>query len=761
MLYPRVLLITALVAPFGCGDNLKPANPDGGTQPDGDSGSAVCSLDADAAALDGGMWDPRFTVPGFTGHDGIAPTVFDFAHDVDGSVVAVGNFGFLGAEHVAPMLRWQNGEWVPARTTWELEPPSAGFAAIAIDDSGRLALATYDDFDPRAGEIWLDDGTGLRVIGTFNGLVRTLAWYDGDLWAAGWNEITGVSTGPIQGLAVWDGSTWTAPPGGAIDGFAFELVHDGDELLVGGAFSQIGGIAASSVAAFDGTSWRALDFPNVSIYALARDAGGELYAGGTFGDLFGATGGIAHWTGTDWELASGGLANRAVVGVVTDLTLHDSSLYVSGCFVTAGGTEDTPGAITTLGVARYDGEWHALDEGTKPVLSPWYEERQCGDEGPGSVWGVSKQRFFSDGDRVLLGGSFPGVAGVMSQAIIANDGSTWTAQGPQGLGIGGSIDRIGASSSCDVWGFGQITHVAGTPTQAHVVHFTGTGWQPITDTIPSDAYCGGFAVSPSGDAVVGCMESNANGDPVGRLYRASGTQLVEVGGDLPLVQTLAYGSDGTLWIGGATPTGTGFLGRLDGETFTMVEDGFDAPVTLIDPIGDSEVLVGGYFSTIDTVDAVRIARWDGSAWHALGSGLPATPTALAHDGTKVYVSTYDEGAGQLLLGAFDGTTWSDLATSAANLTPAPYFNFNALRVVGDAVIAVGAVELDDKSARGAVVFENGTFRPLGGGGAHGITLTDLAVTSEAIWVAGTIADAGPEGSTTSTVGIARYVLAPN
>lgn len=749
MLYRHVLFVVALAAPFGCGDNLAQSPPDG-RPPDG--GGNACTLEVDPAALATGTWDPRFTVPGFAGEDGLAPAVYDFARDVDGSIVAAGTFDYLGSDRVEPLLRWKNGAWEPARSTWQLAP-GVGFAAVAIDGHGRLALATYDAFGVRGGEIWLDDGTGLRVIGTFDGLIRTLAWYDDDLWAAGWTQITSGTT-PIQGLAVWNGTSWTQPPGGAADGFVFELVHDGTELLVGGAFTTVGGIAAANVAAFDGTRWRALDFPNVAIYALARDAANELHAGGTFGDVFGPTGGIARWTGTAWQLAGGGLGNRFNVGVATDLAAHDGSLYVSGCFVTAGGAMDDPAAVVTRNVARFDGQWHALDDDTKAVLSPWYEPRGCGDEGPDSVWNVSQQRMLSDGDRLLFGGMFPGIAGVSSQSVIAHDGTQWVPQGPSGLGIGGAIDRIGASGSCEVWGLGQLTHVAGAPTRAHVLRFTGTGWAPITDALPPDAYCPGFAVSPSGDVAVGCMLFPPDAEPVGRVFRVAGTELAQVGGDLPLVQALAYDPAGNLWVGGGAATG--FVGRLDGATFTIVEDGFDAPVTQLDPVSSTDVIAAGYFTQIDARPASRIARWNGTAWSGLGAGLPATPFAVTHDATKVYVSTGDEGSGQFVLGAFDGTAWTELATPAAGLTPVPRFSFNALRVAGGAIIAAGTAVLDDESGQGALVFENGRFRALGGG-VHATVLTDIAVTGHAIWIAGAIAEANASAPT-STVGVARYVL---
>ena len=757
MQYRSVWLALAVMA---CGDQ-RGLSPDGGSPPP-DGGSQVCRLDLAATALTG-SWDPRFTVPGLLGPDGHAPTLYDFARDVDGSIVAAGEFHYLGGARVEPLVRLRDGVWQPARTTWELTPPGSGFSAIAIDGAGALALATYDDFGPRAGQIWLDDGSGLRVIGEFDGLIRRLHWFGGKLWAAGWMQIRGAEV--IQGLAVWDGSAWSPPPGGPVDGFVYELIDDADQLLVGGVFSQIGGIATSAVAAFDGTTWTALDFPGVGVYALARGPDQELYAGGALADLGDGGGGLARFNGRAWVEVAGGVTNRAFPGVVTDLVAHAGSLYVSGCFHSVGGPEDAPGAIVSHDVARFDGAWHALDDATQPVFAPWLEPRACGDENFDSVWDVSKQAMFSAGDQLLVAGSFPGIAGTISQAMIGYDGAAWhapTAAPGAGLGVGGSIDRIGVSSTCDVWGTGQISHLAGAPTRARVVHFTGSAWQPIADTLPSDAYCPGFGVSPAGEVALGCILSLPDGDAIGRVFRVAGDQLVQLGPDQPLVQTLAYAPDGTLWIaGGGT---TGFVARLDGDDFTILEDRFDAPVTGLDAGGAADLVVSGGFTRIGDLEASRIARWNGTAWRALGSGLPGVATALAHDATTVYASTFDEGAGAYLLGAFDGTVWRELATPATGLTPSPFFNFNAIAVIDGGVIAVGSAQLDDNAGRGAVVYTTdpvtgaSRFTALGGG-VHAILLTGLAVSHDAVWVAGVIAEAGAPGATTPTVGIARYAIA--
>jgi hypothetical protein len=762
----------AATATAACGDNRAgaPDGPGPGPTPDA-GGPAACTAGVNVAGLgDEARWDSRFTIPGLTGLDGHAPTLYDFAADTDGSIVAAGEFYWLGSERVEPLVRWRDGAWEAARTTWELDPPGSGFSAVAIAPDGDLALATYDDFGPRSGEIWIDDGTGLRVIGSFEGLVRTIAWYRGDLWVAGWYQIDPGPGPAIQGLAVWNGTTWTAPPGGAADGFAFELALDGTALLVGGDFQHVGGITARAVARYNGATgaWSALNLPQAAVYAIARGPDDALYAGGALGDQGNGRGGLVRRDGNTWEPVGGGLVMRTWPGVVTDLATHDGALYASGCFRTANGGDDDPAAVVSRDVIAWDGDaWRSLDDDTGGALGPWLEPLACGDEGPSAVWDVSKQRLASAGDRLFLAGSFPGIGDTLSQALVGFDGTRWTGQGPggqppNGLGIAGSVDRLGAGgASCDVWGMGFFSHVAGTPTRASVVHWDGTAWTALADEIPSDAYCPALAVAATGEVAVGCMIFPPKGEPIGRVYvpDANGTALVQLGEDLPPVMALGFDGDGRLWVGGGTSTG--FVGTIErGQTaMTIVADTFDGGVDRIDAgttPGATDVIVGGFFQNVGSVAAARIARYDGAAWRSLGPGLDGMATAIAHDARYVYVSTYDEGSGAYMLGRWDGAAWTELATPGSNLTPQTYFNFNAIKVVEGGLVLGGTAGLDDEGARGALVYDaaTGRFSGLGGGGVHAVGVGDIAIAGGDVWVGGSIAEAG--ASAVPSIGVARY-----
>src|SRR6266436_3774410 len=46
-------------------------------------------------------------------------------------------------------------------------------------------------------------------------------------------------------------------------------------------------------------------------------------------------------------------------------------------------------------------------------------------------------------------------------------------------------------------------------------------------------------------------------------------------------------------------------------------------------VSGNDLYAGGYFVTAGGVSANRIAKWDGSSWSALGSGMNGTVNALA------------------------------------------------------------------------------------------------------------------------------------
>jgi hypothetical protein len=115
--------------------------------------------------------------------------------------------------------------------------------------------------------------------------------------------------------------------------------------------------------------------------------------------------------------------------------------------------------------------------------------------------------------------------------------------------------------------------------------------------------------------------------------------------------------------------------------------GINGPVNAI-AVSGSDVYVGGSFTTTGSTSAFRIAKWDGSAWSALGSGLNDVvyAIAVAPNGTDVYVGgafTLAGGISAVRIAKWDGSAWSALGTGAAG-------DVLAIAVDGSEVYAGGA-----------------------------------------------------------------------
>jgi hypothetical protein len=79
-----------------------------------------------------------------------------------------------------------------------------------------------------------------------------------------------------------------------------------------------------------------------------------------------------------------------------------------------------------------------------------------------------------------------------------------------------------------------------------------------------------------------------------------------------------------------------------------------------------KLYVGGYFTAVGTVPANRMARWDGTSWSALGSGIDRGPrTMIVHNdgsGAALYVADVLQAGGQPVnrIAKWNGQAWSDV-----------------------------------------------------------------------------------------------------
>lgn len=135
----------------------------------------------------------------------------------------------------------------------------------------------------------------------------------------------------------------TFPLGGGTNG-AVTVMHplsDGG-LLVGGAFTQAGGTAATSVARWNGLAWSALGDGIPGAVHCATEHQGQLYVGGHFDNGYD----LAVWDGATWQYQ---LVFEGTNPLVRALHVHNNTLYAAGEATGFASIEHRVRRLTTAG----------------------------------------------------------------------------------------------------------------------------------------------------------------------------------------------------------------------------------------------------------------------------------------------------------------------------------------------------------------------------------------------------------------------------
>jgi len=353
--------------------------------------------------------------------------------------------------------------------------------------------------------------------------------------------------------------------------------------------------------------------PNNTVNALAVDNAGNLYAGGAFTQAGGLTvNRIAKWDGASWSAVGTGTGASSVVRAL----IFDSAgnLYMGGDFATVDG-------VTVNFIAKWNGtSWSALcDPG--PV---------CG-VSRGTVRGLavdSSNNLYVAGDFTSAGACSSGCAGIAKWDPTANGGAGgWSS-------VGG-----GTNTGCTIYDVefdpvGNNLYIAGSN------DFTRTDPGGVNLAVSRVAQWN-FA-SSTWSALGGGASSNAYGwaiDSKGNAYLAFGGSYVYNTGPVTLTVNRVAKWDPTAGAWSALCNGSN-CGLSGGTGRAVVVDNADNLYII-----SSNTYAGG-------VTVNYIAKWDGSAWSAMGNGLGAnTPYALAYKDGNLYV-----GGGFTTLGNGSATT---------------------------------------------------------------------------------------------------------
>ena len=546
-----------------------------------------------------------------------------------------------------------------------------------FDVAGNALTRGVGSFDRTTGQ-WSGLAAGL----TSPGMVRTVTTRpNGQLVVGGgFAAIGGVAA---TNIAAWDGSSWSAF-GPGIQGvvYATTTLPNGD-LIAAGNFPNGGGIQANNIARWDGTSWSALGSGlNGEVLALATLTNGDLVAGGYFTTAGGAAmSRLARWNGNSWSALGGGITGPSVNTAVWALRRADNGdLFVGGLFSTAGG-------VAAENVACWDGSnWTALGSLTSTTVKA-LEIDVAGD--------------LIVGGRLATNGTL---------GIARWDGTTWhaLANGVAGAGVFNypEVNTVTTQSNGDLF-VGGVFAVAGTVATHQTATFDGTNWHALNEGNLGSVRT--FAEMPNGDLIVGGNFTALDGVLVDNIARWNGTSWASLGNSFAspamTVHCLTTLANGDLLAGGflfAGTTGSFIRGlaRWQGTSWSPIGAGIgfvggDSTVYAIQEMPNGDLIVGGSFTQVDGVPMQHIARWNGAAWAAVGGGMNVAVRALAllPNGDLVAGGDFTQAGGNPAahIARFDGIIWSAMGAGFNHRCHTLHVRANGELLAGGDLTASGTV----------------------------------------------------------------------
>ena len=636
-----------------------------------------------------------------------AIVVFD---DAGGPLLyAGGDFSTLGGLSIPRIGRWDGRSWSALPGDARLAGTNSTVLSLCVHDdaSGPALYAggffTYASGQPAnrivrwSGSRWEPLGTGIP-----DGGVTCLASFDDGsgpaLYAGG--SFTSAGGVPATYIAKWNGTAWSAV-GGGVSGPSVPYVQDlavfDDDgagphvraLYAAGRFTSAGGTPAAYMAKWDGTAWSAVGAGLAGSYAYGYrlavfdDGGGPaLVVGGSFATAGGVpAANIAKWNGSAWSaLGSGvnGLVHGLAVWDDDGTGPHAAVLYATGEMTTAGG-----GAASKI--ARWNGSaWSALGSGLGGVAP--YGERSCAYDPDGE--GAAPPRLY-------VNGNFQSAGGLGAVNFSSWDGTSWVSpsSGPSENVLALALfDDDGAGPHRPALYAGGYFTAAGSGPAKLVACWDGSSWSALGTGL-TGTFCDALQVFDDGTGpalYAAGYFSAAGGQPAGGIARWDGSAWSVIPGTSNIVRALAvFDDDGSgphapaLYAGGGFTSIGGVaanrIARWDGTSWTPLGSGLDGAVRALavydpDDTGPlpTVLVVGGEFTNAGGTGAAYVASWNGSAWSGLAGGVNAPVYALGvfdlGTGPALFVGgSFTSGGGQSALGIirWNGGSWSALGSGVA------------------------------------------------------------------------------------------------
>ncbi|MFC2138656.1 immunoglobulin domain-containing protein, partial [Bacteroidota bacterium] len=575
-------------------------------------------------------WDGSNWIPMGTGANN-----YVFAIVVDGSNVYIGGQFTSPANRVA---KWNGSNWSACGSPQFVSGDIVYALALEVGGASDPYVYVGGLFDSYGGNLTRYHRTGNGWynigIGVGNGYVRALEWdtkyyvyVGGDFDdAQGSNDASPVTDADNFARVYAGGNVYAVGTG--TSGIVYDIEKIGSNVYIAGSFTSVDGTSASRIAVWNGSSWSSLtNNPNMSstVRAIAYDDGEDmLYAAGYFSSIdsepYGRVGMYEPGTNKWWQMGSS--PNSTVYAVA----VMGGDIYIGGGFINLAGIPEADR------IAKWNGSsWSALGTGLSST-----------------VYALAV-----DGTDLYAGGYFLNAGGIPAADKVAKwDGTNWNACGTPSFASGDYVYalKVGLEETNQYLWVGGIFDSYGGNLAIYIDNLgnwynqgIGVGNGAVyaieqDPNIKTYAYIGGNFADAQG---YNDGTPNYDADNICKVY-ANGTVNSALGTGLSsTVRAIKNTSDGSLIVGGAfnSAGGDAFANKIakwNGSSWEAIGTGMNSTVYSLEIDGEN-IYAGGLFQNAgNDADADRIAYWDGNQWNAMGTGATSTVRALALNSNNIY-----------------------------------------------------------------------------------------------------------------------------
>lgn len=507
-----------------------------------------------------------------------------------GDLIVGGDFEIAGGLTASSIARWNGSSWssmaggmsgyVYALSLWNGDLVAGG----TFDVAGGIAAKNIARWN---GATWSKMGNGIAPPFQQSGGVECMANVAGDLWVGGFF----VTAGDISAINIarWNGA-WAAVGGGS-DATVRALARFDTEVVAGGDFHSMGGVAANTLARYDSYQWGAFGGGAVDYVLASTVYRGRMVAAGQFRQ---PTNGQVAFNIVSWDGVSLFSFDAGMNGPVDALESISHGLFGAQELI-AGGQFTRAGANAANHIARwiYD-----------PIGSPTPEWTPMGAGFNGEVAAI--ERF---NNATYAAGGF-----TLSQSTplshIARFNETPNLWEPLSGGVNGFVNCLREYDG-SLYAGGSFTTANGVSTGG-LARWNGTIWSAVAGIFQGTV----LAIEVfDGQLVVAGNFAGMSGSPNIARYDGVSWTTLGTGGINGIVTSLRTFSN-TLYVGGQFTVAGGAsaigIAAFDGD-WHDVSGGVQAPPFLPAVISmaafHGELQVTGIFSTAGIGGEVNTTGW--------------------------------------------------------------------------------------------------------------------------------------------------------